>query len=324
MKALVYRNTTTTLPAGQWTNVHAEQPRGYAYSTATHFLHIYGSASGLHVISTGLTVSEQRQGSLRDWVIRRFGAKNIQRSFHEVGLCVRAVWRTSLYNEDELPQALGFSEDERRMAEQALRILVTSLDDILLYIEPDARGLKAFSHKTRDLLILSCTEVENFWRSYTKLAGFRNPRQTTTTYVRLCDVLFLKDFELIFKPHNQLSIRPFKTWDLAAPTQSIAWYDACNKTKHDRSGYFSEASLLNCIYSVAANLVLFSVRFGPFGLFRGSGMLQSLTFPLFGFGLHRPKVQSFYVPSLDISHRGPDLTWGHAKVNPWSNAAFRM
>jgi hypothetical protein len=140
MKALVYRNTATTLPAGNWTDVHVTQPRGYAYSTPTHFIHVYGTDAGLHVLSPGLTVSEKREGSLRNWVIRRFGATNIQRTIHEVGDCTTGIWRPALYLDEHLTSALGFSLDEQRTAEQALRILVEMLDEILVYIEPDNRG----------------------------------------------------------------------------------------------------------------------------------------------------------------------------------------
>jgi hypothetical protein len=54
MKALVYRNTKTTLP--NWTPIHSEHPRGMAYETPTHFIHIYGNDLGICVVSPGLRV----------------------------------------------------------------------------------------------------------------------------------------------------------------------------------------------------------------------------------------------------------------------------
>jgi hypothetical protein len=199
------------------------------------------------------------------------------------------------------------------------------LDDILLYIEPDKRGLSTFGHKTRELLILACTEVENAWRSYFHLAGKKTRRPTTTQYVALRGPLHLGEFELQFQPQGQqLKLRPFYSWKASAPTTSLTWYDAYNKTKHDRSRHFGDATLLNCIRAVAANLVMFSVRFAPFRLDRGMGMLPSLTAPLFHFALRRPNVRSFYVPSLDVSRRPAALTWGRADVNPWNVRAFRF
>ena len=38
--------------------------------------------------------------------------------------------------------------------------------EIFEYIEADINGLKFYIHKTRELLILACTEVENQWQHY--------------------------------------------------------------------------------------------------------------------------------------------------------------
>lgn len=60
MTGITYKNTKTTLP--RWENtLHIEQPRGYAYETDTHFVHIYGSDKHFYVISTGLTVLEKKK-----------------------------------------------------------------------------------------------------------------------------------------------------------------------------------------------------------------------------------------------------------------------
>jgi hypothetical protein len=41
----------------------------------------------------------------------------------------------------------------------------------LLYVEPTEELLNAFGHKTRQLLILACTEVETYWKYYLDKAG---------------------------------------------------------------------------------------------------------------------------------------------------------
>jgi hypothetical protein len=73
MKALVYRNTKSTIPG--WDSVHKQQQRGVAYETDTHFVHIYGAAEGLWTISNGLTVTKKKEGALSDWVKQTFGQK---------------------------------------------------------------------------------------------------------------------------------------------------------------------------------------------------------------------------------------------------------
>ena len=290
MTAISYRNTKTNLP-GWVDTVHLEQPRGMAYETATHFVHFYSRDSGLYVVSVGLTATEKKAGSLPDWAIRVFGADDIKNAIHPVGSAVRGVWRPGLYFLQEVLQGLGNSEAELRSSEQSLRLLVERLDELLLYIEPDAHGLKAYSHKTRELLILACTEVENSWKHYMRVAGaspLRGTDFTTRDYVRLLTPLYLAEFEITARPYSAIAeLRPFAGWDANAPTRSLVWYDAYNKTKHDRTNYFSEATLAMCFSAIAANLAMFCVRFSPFPLLEGPGTLAPLINQLFRESLNK-------------------------------------
>jgi hypothetical protein len=300
MKALVYRNTKTTLP--NWaTPLHDDQPRGIAYETANHFVHIYGGGEGLWIISLGLTVTEKKSGLLRDWVERVFGADGIEESVNEVGRTVEGVWRPGLLIEQEILQGLGNTDIERRLAEQALRILVQRLDEILTYIEPTRDGLKTFGHKTRELLILACTEVENIWKNYMNRVGATPAGRdfTTSDYVRLSRPLYLSEFEVSLPLYLDVqAIKPFYGWDALRSTQSLPWYDAYNKTKHDRSTHFNLASVENCISAVAAAVVLFCVRFSPFPLVNGQSTLATLSHQIFSIRLDGYLPNSCYVPLI--------------------------
>lgn len=182
----------------------------------------------------------------------------------EVGRVVAGVWRPGLYYQNQTLQALGGSEVSLRSAEQALRLLVERLDEMLLYIEPSAHGLAAYSHKTRELLILACTEVENQLKQYLRLAAYEKEDDLSMAdYVRLEPKLYLREFALTLRPYEGLGpLTAFRGWDAARPTRSLRWYDAYNKTKHDRTRHFEEATLANCLSAVAANVVLFCARVG--------------------------------------------------------------
>jgi hypothetical protein len=110
MRALVYRNTNTTLP--NWVPIHDQQPLGIAYESDTHFIHRYGVAQGLWVISSGLTVTERKSGTLVDWIARTFGAGDIQETTSEVGESIEGVWRPGLFDTDEVLQALVANQVE--------------------------------------------------------------------------------------------------------------------------------------------------------------------------------------------------------------------
>ncbi|MFN6540688.1 MAG: hypothetical protein RM021_030710 [Nostoc sp. EkiNYC01] len=330
MTAISYRNTKTTLP--NWVpTLHNDQPRGIAYETDTHFVHFYGIDFGFWVISTGLTVTEKKNGTLIEWVKRVFGAEDIQQSNNRIGYTVEAVWRPGLYYEKELLDGLKISKTDQRSSEQALRLFIERLDELLLYIEPDTNGLKTYSHKTRELLILSCTEVENNWKQYMRIAGaipINNRDFTTKDYVKLSALLYLPEFQVSLRPYTNIpSIRPFLGWNSSSPTQSLGWYSAYNKTKHDRNSHFAEATLDHCIQSIAANLVMYCVRFSPFPLVNASNTLSSLIKQLFVIDLFDCSSKSFYIPHIKLPNNiREDLWCGDTKnfVEPWEVSPLNL
>lgn len=122
MKALIYRNTSCQVP--RWESVHEQQPRGYAYETDDRFVHIFGRDGRLCNISNGLSVTAPKEGTLRNWVEQTFGAQDIEESSLDVGETVEGIWRPGLYHDDEMLQGLGETDVSRRLAEQALLLLI--------------------------------------------------------------------------------------------------------------------------------------------------------------------------------------------------------
>lgn len=55
---------------------------------------------------------------------------------------------------------------------------------------------------------------------------------------------------------------PFKDWNASNPTTSLSWYDAYNKTKHDREGNLNIGTLDNAAQAVGAAVVMFHAQFG--------------------------------------------------------------
>lgn len=302
MRALVYRNIKHTVPGG--VPFHQKEPRGIAYETDTHFVHIFGKDNGLWVISTGLTVTQAKSGTLHEWIDRTFGAEGVNETTCEVGHTVHGVWRPGLYFSEEVLQGLSATTLELRLAEQALLLLIQRLDELLHFVEPSPTTLQTHSHKARELLILACTEVENTWKAYLRIAGLTPPPKgdfTTKDYVKLFEPLYLADYVVSLPRYADIQdICPFHGWSVAQPTKSLSWYDAYNKTKHDRSMHFCEATLWNCLQAVAANLALFCVRFGPFHLFHGAGTLAAFFNQLFTIKLRNCSPSSFYAPKLSI------------------------
>jgi len=330
LKASIYTNTKTTLP--DWVDdLHVGQPQGYGYEHGNFFIHIYGQKNDLWVQFYGLTASQQKTGSLDDWLLNTFGATNIKESVNDVGNVVDCVWRPGLYYPEKIYQALSTNEFEQRSAEQALRLLIDYLDNLFIYIEPSTSGLQSYSHKTRELLILACTEVENYWTQYLNNAGATPSSRyfNTTDYVKLCAPLFLREYELNLRPYvNVGPIKPFENWHSSKPTQSLGWYNAYNKTKHNKSTYFSEATLQNCIEAIMANIVMFCVRFSPYPLFSDITKLSGIMNQLFSLRLDNPDPSTFYVAKVNLpaSKYNPNLVCGETKdyIEPWQINPLRL
>ena len=283
---------------------------------------LYGRDAGLFVVSSGLTVSQKTTADLAAWAGTTFAADDIRRMRYDPGHAVRGVWRPGLYFAAQVNEALGVTDAERLSAEQALQLLIERLYDLFLYVEPNAHGVRSFGHKTRELLILAATEVESYWQRHARdggLVGNRGRSLNTSDYVRLKEALFLSEYEVTLKPYPLvMPVRPFAAWSAHNPTQSLIWYDAYNKTKHDRELHFHEASLDRCIEAVCAAITMFSVRFGPHSLVEGSSITSSHFKQLFSIALIDPDPSAFYIPYVEVTDRREELVCGDGKVLPWT------
>ncbi|NTW29867.1 MAG: hypothetical protein HGA33_01140 [Candidatus Moranbacteria bacterium] len=307
MRSYSYINTKTNIPNFE-TTTHISQPFGYGYETDTHFVHFFGKES-FYIISVGLTVTEAKTGTFFDWIKKRFGATDIQEMNLEVGHSIEGIWRPSLFFQDDIQQALNVDPAEQRNQEQALRILVEKLDEILLFIEPSENGLNSYSHKIRELLILACTEAENQFRSLLIKTGYTSPNGanlTTQDYVKLLPLTFLDEYQVGLRNIDSFApCKPFLGWEITQPTQSLAWYYSYNLTKHNRSEHFSEATLQHAIDAVAANIILYCTRFSPFILINDTNTLSALIQQIFDIKMIDSNRKSFYIPKITVPESFP-------------------
>lgn len=319
MSVITFLNKKTQIP--NWVDtLHESQPRSYAYKKDGFCISIYGKNNGLYNISTGLAASQHSASNIEDWVTINNGAESIEELNNDFGEVINSVWRPSLYFQTDIRQALSVNDHERLSAEQSLYLLIQKLYDLFLYIEPSTQGQMSYGHKTRELLILACTEVENAWQKYMKVAGETRARLTTNDYVKLLQPLHLKEYEVTLKSYSSVTPRkPFLNWVAANPTSSLAWYDAYNKTKHDRENHFYEATLETCIDAVAANIILFCVRYGPYSLYESQSVTSSYFNQLFEVTLSNPDPKTFYIPNITFRDRRHEYVCGDCKndIEPW-------
>jgi hypothetical protein len=141
------------------------------------------------------------------------------------------------------------------------------LTEILRHVEPAKENLSVFGHKTRELLLLACTEIESGWRAVldenTKQEK-RQDRYTTADYFRVKEPLHLGEWSVILIDYPHLNaFTPFEKWNSTSPTRSLQWYDAYNAVKHHREAKFLQAALENLLSAMAALHVMHVAQWGP-------------------------------------------------------------
>ena len=145
-----------------------------------------------------------------------------------------------------------------------LSILVESLNEIFKTIHPCVENMKAFGQNIRNLLILSCTEVEAQLKGILKENSLiQKKNYTTNDFVKLKSVLKLDNYSIKLGYYPWLNeFKPFENWVKTSPTKSLPWYDNYNSVKHDREKEFSKGSLKSVIDAVSAVAILMIAQYG--------------------------------------------------------------
>ncbi|MGE0708612.1 MAG: hypothetical protein AB7N76_12670 [Planctomycetota bacterium] len=142
--------------------------------------------------------------------------------------------------------------------------LLGYLTELFRALEPVPHNAGAYGHKTRELLLLACMEVESAWSGVLRANGYPGDRWSTNQYVKLLEPMRLSEYQVQLALHPRWpAVRPFEGWNDQQPTESLPWYHAYNKTKHGRELHFELATLEATIQALAAAFVMVIAQFGP-------------------------------------------------------------
>ncbi len=148
---------------------------------------------------------------------------------------------------------------------RSVGILNQKLELLFESIYPHPDNFKAYGDESRNLIVLACIEVESALAGVLRANGYQRDRFTTSDYFKVCEPLLLEEYFVViqFAPHVR-PIYPFKGWNSQLPTKSLDWYNAYNRTKHDRENHFSEAWMLRAVHAVAAANITCQAQFGDY------------------------------------------------------------
>jgi len=150
------------------------------------------------------------------------------------------------------------------MAVNQLGTLMNGLLSILDTTYPATGNLKAYGQSMKNLLVLSCIEVEAQLKGVFKANESSSKKNYTTwDYVRLKDILQVDKYSVKFPYFPDLKVfTPFKKWQVNNPTTSLDWYDSYNAIKHNGELDFHRATLENAISAFSAVAILLKAQYG--------------------------------------------------------------
>jgi hypothetical protein len=216
----------------------------------------------------------------------------IAKYLFEPGQYHSRIWR------DGAPAAMGHEVKAILSSDAATRLHFDSLDSIFSTVEPDKSTANAYGQKLRHFLILACTEVEAGWQGILAANGYPAKRWKTNDFVKLLRPMGLNQWKVRLASYPDYpEISPFADWDRARPTESLPWYSAYQKVKHNRETNLPFATLAHVISAAAAMYVMEMAQFGR--QTHGKAFFNTLARPAW-------TPEQYYFPPLP-----PQELWKH-------------
>jgi hypothetical protein len=157
---------------------------------------------------------------------------------------------------------------------RAFSIIQEDLLKMFEFIEPADTNNTTYSFRIHELFMRTCIEIESNFKAILRENTYTPiyKKGSNKGNLRLENKWTIDDFKIINKTHHldeyivELPFwkgennfqKPFEDWKLNEP---LKWYQAYNKSKHDRLNNFHEANFENLILAFSALFVLLSSQF---------------------------------------------------------------
>lgn len=159
---------------------------------------------------------------------------------------------------------------------KAFLLLQNDLLELFSYIEPADQNLETYSHRTQQLLMRACVEVEANFTAILKENGYKSKKKPNNWT--------MDDYKLVNYSHRLSSYevrlpewagtrgyrKPYEYWNM---NSTLPWYKAYNESKHDRQNNFNQATINHLFEAMCGLAVLITAQFwdisykpGPIGL----------------------------------------------------------
>lgn len=164
---------------------------------------------------------------------------------------------------------------------RAFLLIQKDLQALFEYIEPSDQNGAAYSFRTYELLLRTCTELEANFKAILRANKYtKNPdKWNIGDYSKVNKSHFLSDYEvkMPYWTGGSNFRKPFAAWGNTPPS-SLTWYRAYNTSKHDRAQELKSATFSDLIDAFCGLSVVLTAQFldHDFGPSNGSLRLQGI------------------------------------------------
>jgi len=152
---------------------------------------------------------------------------------------------------------------------RAFLLIQQDLKDLFAYVEPDDINLKTYSHRIHQLLMRTCVEIEaNFTAILLENNYQKHGNWNMDDYKLINFSHRLSSYDARIPGwHGKKFLRtPFINWSHNKP---LKWYQAYNKSKHDRQNNFKKAKFKHLIDAVCGLAIVITSQFSNNSYFPG-------------------------------------------------------
>ena len=163
-------------------------------------------------------------------------------------------------------------------------LIQNDLQKLFEYIEPSDMNLETYSFRTHEILMRTCIEIEANFKGILQ-ENIYNPKNEKGESIPESR-WNISNYRILNKTHHLSSYKihipawdgdgsvfiPFSSWNHGG---ALSWYQAYNKSKHDRLTEFRQANFRNMLGAITGLVALLSAQFRDRDFMPGDDLISA-------------------------------------------------
>ena len=198
---------------------------------------------------------------------------------------------------------------------RSYKIIEKDIKNLFDYIEPADGNENTYSFRIQELLFRICVELEsNFKAIFSDNKYSKTDNLNINDYRKINYSHYLSEYEVrvVGWRGTKSTYKPFDSWSIGP---SLPWYQAYNRTKHDRHANFHLANFTNLIQAMSGLTALMSSQFMDID-FKPMGFGSNIVRPKDDFKESHSEFFNVKYPKNVNAHDRYEFEWEKLKIEP--------